>query len=389
MKQRLLALLLAATMVLSMSACGSNNTGGGDAQEAGASAAETESEAEPETEAQPEADATQDAEEPATDTAAAGDAAAGLSKGDYVIGLSNSFYGNTWRKQMVESFTEAAENAKSEGYIKDYEIQNGDNTVNTQIAQINSFILGGVDAICMLAASPTALNDVIKQAMDQGIVIVAFDSIIDLEGAYTMDYDWVSMGEKKTEYVMDKIGGAGNVIIVRGPSGAAPDEGIYKGITNILNQYPDVKIAAEVLGEADATVTQEGILNIISSLPDIDAVITHCGADSMGVVNAFESMGKEVPLTIGDNTAEFITWWSGKAADGYETLSVNSTPSCGAGALWVAVAILNGVEVPQNMYLPFIYINQDEIGNYSDLEAGMIASPYMSYDYVVENILTQ
>lgn len=290
---------------------------------------------------------------------------------------------------MVESFTEAAENAKSEGYIKDYEIQNGDNTVNTQIAQINSFILGGVDAICMLAASPTALNDVIKQAMDQGIVIVAFDSIIDLEGAYTMDYDWVSMGEKKTEYVMDKIGGAGNVIIVRGPSGAAPDEGIYKGITNILNQYPDVKIAAEVLGEADATVTQEGILNIISSLPEIDAVITHCGADSMGVVNAFESMGKEVPLTIGDNTAEFITWWSAKAADGYETLSVNSTPSCGAGALWVAVAILNGVEVPQNMYLPFIYINQEEVGDYSDLEAGMIASPYMSYDYVVENILTQ
>ena len=144
-----------------------------------------------------------------------------------------------------------------------------------------------------------------------------------------------------------------------------------------------------MLGEADATVTQEGILNIISSLPEIDAVITHCGADSMGVVNAFESMGKEVPLTIGDNTAEFITWWSAKAADGYETLSVNSTPSCGAGALWVAVAILNGVEVPQNMYLPFIYINQEEVGDYSDLEAGMIASPYMSYDYVVENILTQ
>ena len=150
-----------------------------------------------------------------------------------------------------------------------------------------------------------------------------------------------------------------------------------------------MKIAAEVLGEADATVTQEGILNIISSLPDIDAVITHCGADSMGVVNAFESMGKEVPLTIGDNTAEFITWWAAQAEKGYETLSVNSTPSCGAGALWVAVAILNGVEVPQNMYLPFIYINQDEIGDYSDLEAGMIASPYMSYEYVVENILAQ
>lgn len=38
------------------------------------------------------------------------------------------------------------------------------------------------------------------------------------------------------------------------------------------------------------------------------------------------------------------------------------------------------------MYLPFIYINQNEIATYSDLQAGEIASPYMTYDYVVDNI---
>lgn len=376
MKKKALALLLAGAMAMSLAACGSSETADTSAAETPAATEETDA-----------AESTEAAE--TTGDAAAADAADAdyaLEKGDYVIGLSNSFYGNTWRKQMVESFTEAAEEAKKAGYIADFEIQNGDGTVNTQIAQINSFILEGVDAICINAASSTALNDVIQQAMKQGIKIIAFDSIIDLDGAYTMDYDWVSMGEKKTQFVMDKIGGKGNVLIVRGPSGAAPDEGIYEGITNVLNKYPDVKIAAEVLGEADATVTQEGILNIISSLPEIDAVITHCGADSMGVVNAFKSMGKDVPLTIGDNTAEFIKWWDAQSKDGYETLSVNSTPSCGAGALWTAVAVLNGKSVPQNMYLPFIYINQNEIATYSDLQAGEIASPYMTYDYVVDNI---
>lgn len=376
MKKKALALLLAGAMAMSLAACGSSETADTSAAETPAATEETDA-----------AESTEAAE--TTGDAAAADAADAdyaLEKGDYVIGLSNSFYGNTWRKQMVESFTEAAEEAKKAGYIADFEIQNGDGTVNTQIAQINSFILEGVDAICINAASSTALNDVIQQAMKQGIKIIAFDSIIDLDGAYTMDYDWVSMGEKKTQFVMDKIGGKGNVLIVRGPSGAAPDEGIYEGITNVLNKYPDVKIAAEVLGEADATVTQEGILNIISSLPEIDAVITHCGADSMGVVNAFKSMGKDVPLTIGDNTAEFIKWWDAQSKDGYETLSVNSTPSCGAGALWTAVAVLNGKSVPQNMYLPFIYINQNEIAAYSGLQAGEIASPYMTYDYVVDNI---
>lgn len=368
---RVLALILAMVMITVVAGC--------------STAAPAPAAAEPTEAAAPAETTTDDTAAAPADTAAADPYA--LAAGDYVIGLSNSFYGNTWRKQMVESFTQAAEEAKAAGYIKDYEIQNGDHTVNTQIAQINSFILSGVDAICVNAASSTALNDVIKQAMDQGIKIVAFDSVIDLDGAYTMDYDWVDMGERKTQFVMDQIGGKGNVVIVRGVSGAAPDEGIYTGIRNVLDTYPDVKIAAEVIGEADATVTQEALLNILSSLPTIDAVITHCGADSMGAVNAFESMGLDVPLIIGDNTAEFMTWWNAKAADGYVTMSVNSTPSCGSGALWVAVALLNGVEVPQNMFLPFIYISQDQIGDYANLEAGTIASPYMSYDYVVENIL--
>ena len=376
MKKRICALLLAALMIVSMAACGSNEDTSGSVSGSGDGST-----------SQPDASGSGSGSNTWDNSSAGGDEYA-LSQGDYVIGLSNSFYGNTWRRQMVDSFTEAAEEAKAGGYISEYEIQNGDNTVNTQIAQINSFILSGVDAICINAASSTALNDVIKQAMDTGIVIVAFDSIIDLEGAYTMDYDWVSMGERKTEYVMDAIGGKGNVVIVRGVSGAAPDAGIYEGIMNVLENYPDVKVAAEVIGEADATVTQEGMLNILSSLPPIDAVITHCGADSMGAVNAFESMDMEVPLVIGDNTAEFMNWWNEQAADGYETLSVNSTPSCGAGALWVAVAILNGIEVEHAMYLPFIYIEQDQIGEYTDMEAGTIVSPYMSYDYVVENILS-
>ena len=375
MKKRMFSLLLAALMILSLAACGSS--GGGSSSSGSGDGSSSTSE--------PSGSSSGSDSSGGSSSSGSG---YDLSEGDYVIGLSNSFYGNTWRRQMVDSFTEAAEEAKSSGYISDYEIQNGDNTVNTQIAQINSFILSGVDAICINAASSTALNDVIQSAMDMGIVIVAFDSIIDLEGAYTMDYDWVSMGERKTEYVMDAIGGEGNVVIVRGVSGAAPDAGIYEGIMNVLEQYPNVTVAAEVIGEADATVTQEALLNILSSLPTIDAVITHCGADSMGAVNAFESMNMEVPLVIGDNTAEFMAWWNEQAASGYETLSVNSTPSCGAGALWVAVAILNGIEVEHSMYLPFIYIEQDQISEYADMEAGTIVSPYMSYDYVVENILS-
>ena len=133
MKKRICALLLAALMIVSMAACGSNEDTSGSVS--GSVDGST---------SQPDASGSGSGSNTGDNSSAGGDEYA-LSQGDYVIGLSNSFYGNTWRRQMVDSFTEAAEEAKAGGYISEYEIQNGDNTVNTQIAQINSFILSGVD----------------------------------------------------------------------------------------------------------------------------------------------------------------------------------------------------------------------------------------------------
>ena len=70
-----------------------------------------------------------------------------------VIALSNSYFGNTWRRQMVDAFKEAAEQAKKDGRISDYDIENGDGSVNQQVSQMNGLILKQVDAIAINAAS--------------------------------------------------------------------------------------------------------------------------------------------------------------------------------------------------------------------------------------------
>ncbi|MEA5083339.1 MAG: ABC transporter substrate-binding protein [Lachnospiraceae bacterium] len=308
-----------------------------------------------------------------------------LEKKDFVIGLSNSYFGNTWRKQMVDAFTAAAEEAKAAGYIKDFEIQNGDGTVNSQIAQINSFILKGVDAICICSASETALNSAIQEALDAGITVVAFDSIVNLDGVYTMDYPWADIGKASVDFMSKKHDGKGNYIVVRGVSGAAPDQGIYKGITEEIGKYPDMKIVTEVIGEASATVTQEELLKVLDSYPEVDGVITHCGGDAIGVVNAFDQLGRETPTIIGDNTGEFIQWWLGQ--DGYETLSQGSTPGCGGAAFWVALDILNGYDVPQDMMLAIPQVTKDNLQDYKDLQAGEFISPNFTNEYVIENII--
>lgn len=311
-----------------------------------------------------------------------------LNPGEWVIGLSNSYYGNTWRKQMVENFNTAAETAKTAGYIADYEVQNGDGTVNAQIAQMNTFILKQVDAVCMNAASPTSLNTIIKQAYDQGIKIIAFDSIVSSPYAYTMDFDFVGYGKGVVDSIADLTGGEGNVILVRGVSGSAPDLQMFEGNEIALAGYPGLKVVATINGEASATKAQEEITKILASLPEIAGVITQGGGDAYGVAQAFEQSDQEkLPVIIGDNSGEFIQWWVEKAKEGYQTYSQGTTPSISSAALWVSLYILNGCEVPTKMMCAYYSVSPDTLSEFASTAAGTIVSPNFTPEYVVENVI--
>jgi len=311
-----------------------------------------------------------------------------LPKKDWVIALSNSYYGNTWRKQMVQTFTAAAEEAKAQGYIKDYVIVNGDGTQNQQIAQMNSLILKGVDAICINAASPTALNGVIKKAHERKIKIIAFDSIVTSPYAYKMDFDFVKLGADSVEYMNERLGGKGNLVIVRGVSGSAPDQEMYQGHVETLKKYPGFNVVATINGEASTTTTQNAMANVLPSLPKVDGVLIQGGGDAFGVVQAFLAAGREVPIVIGDGSSEFVQWWiAEKKNRDYETFSINSAPSIGGAAFWVAVNLLDGVKVPEKMKMALTIITNDDVENYADLKPGSIAAPVYSNEFVQQNVI--
>lgn len=365
--KRLVTLLLALVMLMSLVAgCGSSN---GNNQPATETPSATPSET------------------PATseETPSGSDQTAKYSipKGDWVIGLSNSYYGNTWRKQMVDSFVKVAEQAKAAGYIKDYVIQNGDGSVNAQIAQINSFILQGVDAICINAASPTALNSVIDTAVAAGIPVIAFDSTVENENSYNMDFDFSKYYEMG-DYIAKNVGYKGNVVMVRGVSGSVPDQIMYDSYMKVINEHPDLKVVATVLGEADATVAQEEFTKILPSLDKVDLIFNQ-GGDTYGIIKAFEQAGLEVPLMSGDNSTEFIKWWLEQ--DNYDTLSMRAAPACGSAAFWTALNILNGEDVPKKMDLALSVITRDMADQFKDMEAGSIAGADWTNDEVMDQII--
>lgn len=288
--------------------------------------------------------------------------ASGSAKGDYTIALSNSFIGNPWRQTMVKVFEKTAADAQAKGLIKSYSANNtAQNTATEQIAQIKSLILKKPSAILINSASPTALNPVIKQACTAGIVVITFDSVATEPCAYTLQADLAKFGAEGADGVIQAMGGKGNVIVVRGVVGSAPEKVIYDAQMAEIKKSPGIKVVSELQGEASNSVTQQAVQSALPSLPDIQGVIT--GGSTYGALQAFQSAGRPLPFgNFSNDGSELAFWKQLKAKDpSFKSSSVRPDPGQSAFALYEALEILNGKKVPKGLIMPDVRISDDTL----------------------------
>jgi ribose transport system substrate-binding protein len=311
-----------------------------------------------------------------------------------VIALANAYYGNTWRHQMVDSFEAAAKEAKTAGLIADYIVVNGDGSVAQQNSQIADLILKKVDMIAVNAASETAVNGVIEKACAAGIIVVSFDSVASAPCNYQLNFDFKGYKAEQAEAVFKMLGGKGNVIQVRGVKGSAPDNDMFNAQQLVLAKYPDIKVVATAFGQATASVAQAAIANVLPSLPHVDAVLGQGGSDDVGIAQAFVQYGGEyegnMPIIEGGGGTDFVKWWAEEnAKNGYQTVSMNTTPGIGGGVFWLGLSLLKGGQAPKLMIMPVATVDANNLKQYADLPGGQIISPSYSLEWVQQNLLTK
>jgi ribose transport system substrate-binding protein len=292
------------------------------------------------------------------------------------IALSNNYAGNSWRQSMLKSWDKVTKKAVADGVVAEATpFTTSENQVTEQAAQIQNLILQGYDAIVLNAASPDALNGAVKEACDAGIVVVSFDGIVTESCAWRIAVDFAKMGEVQLDYLNEKMPKGGNLLEIRGLAGVFVDDEIHKGIESGVSKYSQFKVVGSVHGDWTQTVAQKAVAGVLPSLPVVAAVVTQ-GGDGYGAAQAFKAAGRPTPLIIMGNRQDELAWWKEqKDASGYETMSVSIAPGVSTLAFWVAQQILDGKDVPKDMIVPFLRIDQDNLeANLANTEAGGVAN---------------
>jgi len=301
---------------------------------------------------------------------------------DKRIALSNNYAGNSWRQAMLRSWAKVTGEAVKDGTVAAADaFTTAENQVTEQAAQIQNLVLQGYDAIVLNAASPEALNGAVKEACDAGIVVVSFDGIVTEPCAWRIAVDFHQMGKDEVLYLAEKMPEGGNLLEIRGLAGVFVDDEISGGIHEGVDENPQFNIVGAVAGDWDQAVAQRAVAGILPSLPEVAAVVTQ-GGDGYGAAQAFAAAERPTPLIIMGNRHDELTWWKEqKDANGYETMSVSIAPGVSTLAFWVAQQVLDGADVPKDLVVPFLRIDQDNLEeNLANTEPGGVANTEYSLE---------
>src|SRR5690242_120721 len=204
--------------------------------------------------------------------------------GPYRIALANGYIANTWRIQMIQTAKAYAAQPAVAALVKEFKVVSTGEDVAAQIAAINNFIDSGYDAIVVNAQNPKAFGPVIKRAKEAGVVLVAFDNILDTEDAINVDVDQKGLGVLWGNWLVKHLPNGGKVLEVRGVAGTSVDTDRHNGIHETLDASGKKFEVTEVVGKWDDGVAQKATADAIATSGPFDG-ITEQGCDT-GIVQA-------------------------------------------------------------------------------------------------------
>ncbi len=277
-------------------------------------------------------------------------------KPPYKIGLSNSFVGNSWRVQMIQAAMAYVKEPHVAPYIESFKAISSGQDVAAQIAQIDSMIAAGYDAIILDAAATTGYDAVINRAKKAGVLIVSFDNLVDSKEISLVGVDSVEWGRILGADMVKRLNGKGNVVLINGPAGATVNTERRAGVLKAFEGHSGINIIAELDGQWDSGVSQTVMANFLATDPDIDGVVVQCGTP--GILKAFENAGCEYPVIAGEAENGFRKTM---AKEGITGISIGYPPAQVNVAILAAIEILKGNKLPRVMSLPIPYVESEDM----------------------------
>lgn len=207
-----------------------------------------------------------------------------------VIGFSSPGADHGWLAAIQQFAREAARRHPDIELV----LTDGLNSVQKQIADVESLIARKVDVIVLLPMDGAALTPVARKVKEAGIPLVNLDRKLS-EPVYTtyIGGDNYGIGRAAGEYIARRLNGRGIVVEIQGLPGISVTEDRSRGFYEVIRQYPGIQVVASQNADFLPDRGLRVMENILQAHRRIDAVYTHDDDMAMGVIQAIRNARRE------------------------------------------------------------------------------------------------
>jgi ribose transport system substrate-binding protein len=211
------------------------------------------------------------------------------AKAKWTIGMSQCNLGEPWRVQMNADVKSAADKHPEIRVV----FKDAQNDTLKQRSQMEEFISAGVNLIIISPKEAAPLTPVVAQAFQKGIPVIVLDRRV-LADQYTcfIGADNKKIGKAAGKWIVQKLGGKGNVVELKGLMTSTPGQDRNSGFREGIKGS-----GIEVIFEADMKWlepdSRKEMESALARFDKIDLVYAHNDPGAHGAYLAAQAAGRE------------------------------------------------------------------------------------------------
>jgi ribose transport system substrate-binding protein len=307
-----------------------------------------------------------DASTGSSNTAAGGDVPSWCGDKQIVLGMTDGFGGNSWRLVTTASAKDEAAKCPS---VTDFEYADGQGDTQKAIADIQSMVAKGVNALVVFPDAGEAVLPAIRSAYNAGVVTVPYR--VNPGGKAGEDYDvfvdtdFSEAGRNWGNWIKKILPDGGNVLFLSGPPGNSQGIDEAKGLHEILDPEGKYTFIGEQPFEVtnwDPAETQKVLTSAISQNKQIDVIVSDFGPSLVGALPVFEQSGRSIPaIAASDGNVLSCFYEDHKAKNpDFKLFTVSTQNDHSRLAIQQAVARATGGQVPDSSTYPSLDFEDSE-----------------------------
>lgn len=213
------------------------------------------------------------------------------------------------------------------------------------------------------------VEDAVQEIIDSGVIVVSFDADIACEGIYKVTGDNYDLGYRCAEHITQTVGEIANIVVLDVPSESACAQrkvGFYDYMDEV--GYDTSNILEFQLDSFSREEGRAAMAQILDNVPQVDAVFSMDDETSIGCIEAIRAVGRSdvKAITGGGGRQEYFRMIADEQYADLGLATMLYSPTMVNTAIRNGINVLNEKDVEPVQVIPATVVTEENVADYLD-----------------------